>query len=187
MLPVILFILLSPGLLITVPPVGKLFMSGKTSITAILVHAAIFATILGLLSYLKVEGFQSPNPAYDSVMAQKLINEANEYLKKNPSDPKAEPYATGLTIAMTTASVAPSQMAMAGTWAAYLDSLIAPVDLLPSYTKAISLAYGFGHPNIPAGSPCLQDRPVGSLTDPPKPGMCKYSCMSGVHSNNVCQ
>ena len=44
---VLLFLILSPGLLLTIPPVGKgIFMSGKTSIVAILVHAAVFAAAL---------------------------------------------------------------------------------------------------------------------------------------------
>jgi hypothetical protein len=45
--PTLLFILLSPGLLLTIPPVGnKLFMTRKTSIPAILVHAFIFGLVL---------------------------------------------------------------------------------------------------------------------------------------------
>jgi len=43
----ILFILLSPGLFITLPPVGKeFFMSLKTSILAILTHAVLFYVLL---------------------------------------------------------------------------------------------------------------------------------------------
>jgi hypothetical protein len=53
----LLFILLSPGFLLTIPPVGKtIFISGQTSISAILVHALIFAGILYGLSSVK-EGF----------------------------------------------------------------------------------------------------------------------------------
>jgi len=60
---VILFILLSPGLLLTIPPVGgKIFMSCKTSYMAILVHAVIFAILLNYLDYIpilnNVDGFQ---------------------------------------------------------------------------------------------------------------------------------
>ena len=59
----LLFIALSPGLLLTIPAVGKkVFMSGKTSIAAILVHAVLFYL---LLTYHKsipilnmIEGFQ---------------------------------------------------------------------------------------------------------------------------------
>jgi hypothetical protein len=43
----ILFILLSPGVLLTIPPVGKkIFMSQQTSPSAVLVHALIFSGIL---------------------------------------------------------------------------------------------------------------------------------------------
>lgn len=44
---VVLFILLSPGLLLTLPPVGKkVFMSGLTSKVAVLVHAIVFYVLL---------------------------------------------------------------------------------------------------------------------------------------------
>ena len=57
----LLFILLSPGFLLTIPPVGKsIFMSGQTSVTAILVHALIFTGILYGLSTVK-EGFAGAN------------------------------------------------------------------------------------------------------------------------------
>lgn len=43
----ILFILLSPGVLLTIPPVGKnVFMSRQTSPSAVLVHAILFSGIL---------------------------------------------------------------------------------------------------------------------------------------------
>ena len=46
-LATLLFIVLSPGVLLTLPPVGsKIFMSGKTSLVAVLVHAAVFFVIL---------------------------------------------------------------------------------------------------------------------------------------------
>jgi hypothetical protein len=55
-LEIVLFIVLSPGLLITIPRVGsKFFMSGKTDILAVIVHAAMFGLILYLLK--RVEGF----------------------------------------------------------------------------------------------------------------------------------
>ena len=55
----LLFILLSPGFLLTIPPVGKkVLMSGQTSITAVLVHALIFAGVIyGLKNMNKFEGF----------------------------------------------------------------------------------------------------------------------------------
>lgn len=54
---VILFILLSPGVILTVPQVGKLFFSMKTSLPAVLLHSLIFA---GILYYLKnnIEAFE---------------------------------------------------------------------------------------------------------------------------------
>jgi hypothetical protein len=63
---VLLFVLLSPGVLLTLPPVGgSVFMSGKTSLTAVLVHAAVFALVLYCLKkrgiealYMEGEGFR---------------------------------------------------------------------------------------------------------------------------------
>lgn len=45
--PAVLFILLSPGLLVTIPP-GSI-MSGTTSTPAVLVHTIVFAVAFGLL------------------------------------------------------------------------------------------------------------------------------------------
>jgi hypothetical protein len=56
----ILFVLLSPGVLLTLPAVGKgIFMTNRTSTLSVLVHAAIFAVILYSASmyYEKKEGF----------------------------------------------------------------------------------------------------------------------------------
>jgi hypothetical protein len=51
-LATLLFVILSPGLLLTIPAVGKkMFMSGKTSIQSILVHALIFFVILYAIKY----------------------------------------------------------------------------------------------------------------------------------------
>lgn len=61
----ILFILLSPGLLLTLPPVGsKIFMSGKTSTIAVLVHAVVFYILLSFRRQIPVlnvfiEGFEA--------------------------------------------------------------------------------------------------------------------------------
>jgi hypothetical protein len=60
---VALFVALSPGLLLTLPPVGKkYFASGQTSIPAILVHAVVFALALYALKPL-LEPFKSPEVA----------------------------------------------------------------------------------------------------------------------------
>ena len=61
---VVLFILLSPGLLLTLPPVGKkIFMSCQTSTAAVFVHALVFAVALAYLPYIpilnSIDGFQS--------------------------------------------------------------------------------------------------------------------------------
>ena len=55
LLATILFILLSPGLLLTIPPVGSfssaaIFMSSTTSHIAILVHAVLYFIILKLVA-----------------------------------------------------------------------------------------------------------------------------------------
>lgn len=72
---VVLFILLSPGLLLTLPPVGKkIFMSCQTSTAAIFVHALVFAFALYYLPYIPVlnslDGFQ--NASVGSAGAKKL-------------------------------------------------------------------------------------------------------------------
>jgi hypothetical protein len=44
---VLLFVLLSPGILLTLPPGGKgVFMSGQTSLVAAAVHAFVFVLVL---------------------------------------------------------------------------------------------------------------------------------------------
>ena len=53
-----LFILLSPGILLTVFPNGKAIFSGKATVKSVLIHAAIFAAVLFAASHLKLEGFQ---------------------------------------------------------------------------------------------------------------------------------
>jgi hypothetical protein len=61
---VVLFVLLSPGLLLTLPPVGKkIFMSRQTSVAAVLVHALVFAILLMNVSKIpllnQLDGFQN--------------------------------------------------------------------------------------------------------------------------------
>ena len=46
----VLFFILSPGLLLTLPPGGnRVFMSGKTSVIAALVHTAVFVAVINCL------------------------------------------------------------------------------------------------------------------------------------------
>lgn len=54
------FVLLSPGVLLTLPPKSKgIFMSGQTSMLAVLVHAVVFYIVLQyVLPMMGVEGFQ---------------------------------------------------------------------------------------------------------------------------------
>ena len=58
-----LFILLSPGFLLTLPPGKKgIWMSGQTSVAAVLVHAVVFVVVGRLLwDYIKSQksGFQT--------------------------------------------------------------------------------------------------------------------------------
>ena len=45
----VLFIILSPGMVLTLPPVGKkIFFSGLTSKTAVIVHAVVFVVLAHL-------------------------------------------------------------------------------------------------------------------------------------------
>lgn len=49
-LPTLLFVLLSPGVLLTLPPKGKgVWMSGQTSLVAVLVHAVVFMVAFNYL------------------------------------------------------------------------------------------------------------------------------------------
>ena len=46
----LLFILMQPGMILTLPPEGKLFNSQTTSTIAVLVHAAAFFVVAKLVS-----------------------------------------------------------------------------------------------------------------------------------------
>ena len=67
----ILFFLLSPGVLLTLPPVGKkIWMSGETSVIAAFVHAIVFAGLLYILhqqglieEFKKKKGIPIPDPS----------------------------------------------------------------------------------------------------------------------------
>lgn len=50
LVPTILFIMLSPGMLLTIPPgSGGLLRSGQTSLNSMLVHTIVFAIVYALL------------------------------------------------------------------------------------------------------------------------------------------
>jgi uncharacterized membrane protein len=57
----LLFVLLSPGLLLTIPAMGRgIFMSRQTGVLAVLVHAVVFylvAYFLRSYGYVYLEGF----------------------------------------------------------------------------------------------------------------------------------
>ena len=65
LLATVLFVLLSPGVLLTLPPIGgKIWMSGKTSLMAVLVHAVVFYVLLSMRRQIPVinvifEGFEA--------------------------------------------------------------------------------------------------------------------------------
>ena len=72
---ILLFIVLSPGLLLTIPPIGKkVFLSGKTSRIAVLVHALVFFLLLTFRRSIPIlnqlEGFQ------DATEVTELKNDA---------------------------------------------------------------------------------------------------------------
>ena len=76
----ILFVLLSPGVLLTLPAVGKgFFMTNRTSTLSVLVHAVIFGSILYAASmyYEKREGFAigltAPGLDLNSEIGKKVI------------------------------------------------------------------------------------------------------------------
>lgn len=55
-----LFVLLSPGVVLTLPPGGKgIFFSGQTSVAAAIVHALVFVLVVCCLKRYLVEGFAS--------------------------------------------------------------------------------------------------------------------------------
>jgi hypothetical protein len=77
LLATLLFVLLSPGVLLTIPAVGgKMWMSGKTSLVAVLVHAVIFYILLSMRRQIPVinvifEGFEAEGEMGDPMSAKK--------------------------------------------------------------------------------------------------------------------
>jgi hypothetical protein len=50
LVPLVLFVLLSPGVLLTIPPGSRgLFMSGQTSGNAVIVHSVVYAIVYAVL------------------------------------------------------------------------------------------------------------------------------------------
>jgi len=59
-LSLVLFILLSPGVLLTLPPGSKgIFMSGQTSLIAVVVHSVVFLVVSHFVwQYLKANNME---------------------------------------------------------------------------------------------------------------------------------
>ena len=80
-----LFILLQPGLLLTLPAIGqRVFMSGKTSVTAVLVHALVFALIVYLLKRSGyAEGFKCEAAGHQYILNNHIGSKADldKYVK----------------------------------------------------------------------------------------------------------
>lgn len=76
-LATVLFVLLSPGVLLTLPPIGgKIWMSGKTSLMAVLVHAIVFYVLLSFRRQIPVinvifEGFEAQGQEGDPMGVKK--------------------------------------------------------------------------------------------------------------------
>ena len=176
---ILLFVLLSPGLLVTLPPVGKVFMSRKTSLTAVLVHAVVFASLLTLLNCVS-EGFQtSPFPFYNATVAETLITNAAAYMNEVQSDADkkvAMDYLEGLKKAKTMVDSLKEPVSQAGAWAGALEALTPPPSLKGAFSASLAATYGFPAPSKTTGEACDMDR---SMSEPPKHTMCKYSCLSG--------
>jgi len=103
---VLLFILLQPGFLVEIPS-KKIWMTGHTSTTAVLVHAAIFAALFALFLYFVrhwaagaagaaaaagYEGFSSSLPVSkmcrDVLMEMKIDNFNKDTVPKECNDDK---------------------------------------------------------------------------------------------------
>jgi Protein of unknown function (DUF3339) len=83
---VVLFILLSPGLLLTVPATGKnafTIMSGQTSVTAILLHTFIFYLIYKQVLNI-YEGFDDSR----AKMIEEMMRVAEERKRSDSADVK---------------------------------------------------------------------------------------------------
>lgn len=82
----LLFVLLSPGLLLTLPPVGRrVFMSGKTSVAAVLVHAVVLMVALYFLRRYRVgEGFKCELDVHADILDNqvKTVNDLYELVEK---------------------------------------------------------------------------------------------------------
>ena len=91
----ILFFVLSPGVLLTLPPVGKkIWMSGQTSITSALVHAIVFVGILYLIQQNTdvMEGFGSCNLDKDCGEGYVCLNSKCVEVPGGPGSKCSQPF-----------------------------------------------------------------------------------------------
>lgn len=87
----VIFFVLSPGVLLTLPPIGKKWWrTGQTSILAAAVHAVVFAVVLYLLrSYGMIENFGAFNflpQNNDGTMSQSMGGAMSVKPRKQASD-----------------------------------------------------------------------------------------------------
>jgi len=157
----ILFIVLSPGLLLTLPALSKgIFMSGQTSIMAILVHAVIFGILYQLyLNTCRVwEGFASdcggkgPCPAEFTCINGNCID--------NRPQGKAAPSMPTLSTMPSMASV-PSMATPPSTGSGDMANLIKQLASNPQLIESAAKA---------AGSPSLTNMKPASIGSPPSAG-----------------
>jgi hypothetical protein len=67
-----LFIILSPGVLLTIPPLSRgLFMSGQTSLMAVVVHAIVFCLAYAYLKPMLVTPLEAFKAEYAEGAAEK--------------------------------------------------------------------------------------------------------------------
>jgi len=87
------FILLSPGVLLTLPPLGNIFLSQKTSLIAVFTHGILFWLLINYKRYIpftqSMEGFQDavpeptgPTPEGRAAIANAAIAKRKERQKK---------------------------------------------------------------------------------------------------------
>jgi hypothetical protein len=163
---VLLFVLLSPGLLLTLPPNGKqVFLSGKTSFMAVVLHAFIFSLAVSYVWLLwNAEPFQGGGPgAYSPQIAQKMLAGASQ---------GDAVYRTGLQALI-------SGNLTAGRWAAGLEQLQPNPFTAAAHSAELARIYSFPRPSATSGTSC----DANGL--PPTPNMCKYKCASGMSTSQT--
>lgn len=74
-IPAILFFLLSPGVLITIPPRSRgLWMSGQTSLVAVIIHTVLFAAALYAVHRWWGGMYEGFSGAYNTAIGQCFMN-----------------------------------------------------------------------------------------------------------------